>query len=1001
MENNKLNVEHKLNILQWHARNCKDGHLQPWKERLAKALSVKPSAVSKLFKTAYKFTKNTPIRKALDELTDGALINAIGLLPRSEGPNRATVPTNLGSISDEYHHAFIARDCGLALNDAGEKSAVIYEEKKRQLEQRWHLNEVALIRAASSEQESEGLISVPLFAKEECQITEVFNSLSSTPPSESGCPAMVVYASPHSGITYLLYQLLPRQPKFKACYPGGVLHLHLDALERLAEIGREAGKGLFGEVDARIMTAVRNKGWAEVVAEELVRAQRLLIVHGASSALNDSDKTASNFLSGVAKSIEKLTKSSGALQVRCTRLLLVAWDRNQFQGLNQKVKKLDFNCEIESGESAFSYFSDCVEYYRLLRAQTRGEHGPPFVKPGNNTLKRIRLHYMEIADSGFTPVPASVRFRAFCATDVYAANPFDPTLGIWNRLDKQLRQCVPEITYSLGDIQNFVRGLKRAGRRKELEALRLGSTALFYFSSNMLKQLNELELTTLTFDDLPEVVNNSVGNILRLGDGGSKLTVPLLVRALIQDDWMQFDLNGRSKVHEAIAAILENIASDRNPSSEAADELPYSLPWKNRQLVFALEAARHYMRASFKKQDSEAARLCEQARRIFESYLEHGTFSFSQLPTVQSRPAGTLSRSFGLDGLKYEALCLLSEDNYGTIAPRGINDDAKSAFFREVGIALTHLLRPLAALQFFDLARGESTKDSTQQAYILCHEITALLELGRIQEAIQSLEVCKRIARALAEDFERKSLTERISAREAAIHFAQGEFHQVEPEMAKLAATGLVTYSGERAIFYIDAYLSTFPNGSQDIVELGRILMILEQARNDSLRKGFEHERIRLDIRRARIYQLLGIPTVAVPVLERVGIELGNFGGSEMALREFQMSSAQTLALLGKPAYAFSAYAWPAFNAINKDQVPVRWDAARKLCVHLMEIYKSDEALGNQNENPFREYVEELSNGPEHPFFSFDLLPPIPEVENCFRQFQSTEGRAAFMRLLG
>lgn len=999
MKNNKLDVDQKLNIMQWHGRCCKDGHQQPWKMALAAALRVKQSAVSKLFRTEYKFTKSTPIRKALDELSNEALATALGYLAKTRAPNQAGGRVSFDSISDERHYAFIAKASGLILSDEGEKRAAAYEEKKRRLEQRWRSRTACVKEAAIRTRDD--LIEVPLFSKEEELIRGVFNSLSSSPPNGSGSSAMVVCEAPHSGITHLLYRLLKRQEDFQHFYPGGIIHVHMDALDQTGEIGREVGNVLFGEPSEQILSAAQNRsvGWSGLIAEELVKSQRLMIVHGATDAATGSNKTASKFTCGVAQSVEQLTKKSGGPQVRFTRLLVVVWDRNHFQRLTQNVKTFDFNPEIGSGEEAFAYFSDCVEYYRLLRAKCNPI--PTHIKPGNNTMKRVRLHYSEVASAGFTPIPASVRFRAFCATDVNASSPFDPTQGVWNRLDDLLRTNVPEITHSLGDVQNFVRGLKPAGRSKEFDAIRLGATALFYLSSEMLENLKNLGLTSLSSDELPNVVQHSIGNILRLSSDGSRLTIPLLVRALIQDDWMNFDRVNRSSVHKAIANNLEDKVKGIVQSADGALELPYSLPWKNHQIVYALESVRHYMRAARSADIPEAMSLNEKARRVFDNYLEHGILSITGTPTEQERPVGVLSRSFGLDGLKYEALCLLSDDNYGATAPVGISREERCTFFREVGIALTHLLRPSEAISFFSLAEAESGSDSVERAYIYSHKITALLESGNVAEAKSSLDDCKRIEGNLAAGSSaRKSLSERISVREAAIHFAQGMLHQVGPEMAKLAGTGLTTFSGERAIFYIDAHLPPFPGDIKESDEVGRVLMILEQARNDSLRKGFEHERIRLDIRRARIFQLLKVPRVAEPVLERVGIELCSFGGSEMALREFQIASAQTLDLLQRPGYAFSAYAWPAFNGLHKDNVPVRWEAARQLCLHLIERYRTDEKLGNQNDNPFRERIEEISRGSVHPFFSFDLLPPIEDLEKCFHQFQSGEGRSAFMQLL-
>jgi hypothetical protein len=995
-----LDVEKKLLIVQWHNRCCEDGPDQSWKKDLAEALNAKQSTVSKLVKFGYKFGKIGKSQIALDGLSHEALANVLDIKTTTIQSNHTATEVGIGSIVDENHYAFIAKVSALKLREVGEKAAASYEQSERRLEKRWRVWKACVEEPATIDRND--FAEVPLFSKEEVQIKEVFNSLSSPSSTGRGSSTVVVCAPPHSGITYLLYRLLRQQQKFRHFYSGGIVHVHMDALDQTREIGREVGQVLFGDHTQQIKSVAISKsiGWSRAVAEDLVKNRKLMIVHGATNAVTGSDNTASKFISGVAQAVEELTKNLADEVLRCSRLLVIVWDRNHFQRLGQNGQTFNFNPTIDSGEEAIAYFSDCVEYYRLLRANSNDV--PTYIKPGNNTLKRVRLHYSEDAGVEFTPIPASVRFRAFCATDVNASSPFDPTQGVWNRLDDLQRTNLPEITHSLGDVQNFVRGLKPAGRSKEFDAIRLGSTALFYLSSEMLDKLNNLELSNLSSVDLPDVVHDSIGNILQLSSDGSRLTIPLLVRALIQDDWMKFDGGNRSLVHEAIAKNLEVKANDLSQIGEGALELPYSLPWEKHHIVYALESMRHYMRAAQSAEIQKATSLKEMAHHVFNKYLEHGIVTTEPISTGPFRPIGVLSRSFGLDGLKYEALSLLSEDNYAAKAPIGISQKDKNTFFREVGIALTHLLRPIEAIKFFELAEAETETDSVERAYIYSHKITALLESGNLAHANDCLNHCKKIEGLLTHDpAAQKSLSERNGVREAAIHFAQGEMYEVGLGMAKLAGTGLTTYSGERALFYIDAHLPPFPQGIDEIEELGRILMILEQARNDSLRKGFEHERIRLDIRRARLFQLLKIPRVAEPVLERVGIELCSYGGSEMALREFQIASAQTLSLLERPAYAFSAYAWPALNGLHRNNVPVRYEAARQLCIYLLAQFRKDEVFGNQLDNPFRVRIDEISKSSSHPFFSFDLFPSIADLESNFLKFQSEKGRANFMKLLG
>lgn len=1001
MKINELSLDKKLKLLQWQNACCKGGHPQPWKKRVAVALGVSQGALSKLFASDYKFTKAGGVRKALEALKAEAFRDCLGLQQKVSSTD--STPLALGLIRDKSHYAYYAKSCGLLLNSYGEDAAHSEEDRVKLQDQAWHGQRTPceIFPANSASYIAD---SLPLFKAEVEQVSAIFDSISSIAPVGQGSPALAIYAAPHSGMAYLLHRLLPRQSSFADHYRGGVLHVHLNRFEKLAKIGSEAAKAIMGDLEATVEEDLAKKGWATVVAAELTKRQMLMVVHGASSVIDDYNKTASHFITALALKIEELTKVPGGVFRRCTCLVLVAWDRNHFRNLNNgKIKHFEFNPEIEHSEHAFGYFQDCLEYYSNLRTQLEGTDTQPRIKLSNNMLKRVRHHYAEMSDNNYTSMPTSIRFRALCATDSRSPSPFDPTVGVWDRLDNKLRTHVPEITDCLGEIQSFIRGLRRDRPEKqsalgaisgEFEAIRLASTSLFFISLEMVEKLRTDGLFSIKSEDVPDVINDSRGNILRLSDDGLKITLPLLLRSLVQDDWILHNPSNRSTVHAAIGVVLENMTTRVEQQGATLNELPYSPPWRNSQVVYALEAIRHYMRATRSAEHQEVERLTKSAIRVFNNCLEQEIFELPQDSSRHGHSLGFLSRAYGLDGLKFEALCLLSEDGYALTAPRGTSKKERGRFFREAGIALTHLLRPSDALERFKLAESELDDDEVGRAYVISHKITALLELGRLTEAKDWLAKSRRIEHSLSEGSdERTNLSDRNEAREAAITRTQSKLN-------RLASDGLTTFSGERAILFLDIYLPTFPESVSDDETLEQNLVVLEQARNDSLKNGFEHERIRLDIRRSRFYHLLKMPLVSVPVLERVGLELCQYGGSEIALREFQFASAQTVALLGKPGYAFAAYAWPAFNGIDPLDVPVRSAAARDLCTHLLDQHREDEELDIQSENPFRQRLKELSAKTVHPFFSYDLLPSISELEASFRKFRTETGRAEFRVLL-
>ena len=991
----------KLKILQRHARLCQDGSTvggKAWKKKLSEALCVKQPTISKIIRTGFRYDKMSPTRKALVDLSDKDLEQILGVSARSGLANQSDVPLMLSDISDEQY-ASIAKDCGLLLSKEGERLVSKYEIQKRWAELRWRGDGAPCTKVPVGK-DHDKFWPVPVHESEYKAISGIFSELTEAPERNQGVPALVIHAAPHSGISHLLYRLLPRQERFREFYPAGIFHLYLDMLKQLETAGREVAMTMLGMTD--FADQPKKMRWAEFIADKLVKTGGLLIIHGASSAINAKNARLRQFISSLADEIENKTKTGGGVQKRCTRLLLTAWDLNHFRELNgKKVKTIEFRPELKSGQEALCYLNDCIEFYRRLRAQVT-EKTDLFARPGNNIFKRVQHHYSEVMTTGLTLLPSSVRFRAFCMSDVYSPSPFDPTQGIRNRLDNQLRNNAPEITFTLGDVQTYIRALQPSGKELDLQAIRLGSTALFFLTNSMLKELGKRVGLKVSLDQI-QILQNTAANeflyVRKNAHGHEEVVLPLLMRTLIQDDWIHFDPDDRCRIHLAIGDILEELARS-NDRTSMERELPYLPPWGNGQIVFALESIRHYMRASQVSDVEKAQETVKKALVVYDTYLERGMFSQTRDKNLE-HSLGFLARAYGMHSLKYEALCLLSQDGYGKKPPLGIEEKDKSRFYQEIGITLTHLLRPGEALDFFNLAVEKMTEGSVEWAYALSHRITAALEAGKVREARNDLIKCQRMVKKFeASSSERESINMRNQARKAAIRFAQGKVSAVEPILEGIAAEGLTKFTGDRSILYIDTHLPPLPSKGVNLEVLGFILMTLEQARNDALKNGFEHERIRLDIRRARIYWLLCIPQAAEPVLERVGIELHCFGGSEMVFREFQAISSVTLCDLGRPSYAFSAYAWPAFVALDQKNVPIRRDEVRRICIHLLDNFNEDEQLPNLKENYFQKAIKECKDDTDHPAYSFDLLPPANEIENCFEKLQTEEGRKEFLKAL-
>jgi|GEM_PF-4219971 len=994
-----LTIDQKLQIIQWHAVFCLDGNTKGgrnWKSALANRLGCKPSAITKWTKSGYSFSRKSTASEALAALQDEAFFDALLGQEEADAQKRPQLPT----FTNANHYAHILRSVGLKLRAEGDAAAKKHDATLLRQRKRWRnfTKEYVYVAARPPDGDTGG---VPLHPDEEREVRKIYDTLKEPAARQDGILPTVVSAAPHSGISHLLYRLFPLQPDVREYYPGGFHHLHLEALERMKDAGRVVKDKLIGE-DVELHGADEKiKGWNRLIAEKLCMTGGLLIVHGASSAVEAGSKSLS-FLVEIARNINKASQENFYTKRRCSRLLLIGWDLAGLGRLNNgNTKTVEFSPALNSGGEAFEYFKNCAEYYWQLRSDLSGQLPFELQRPANNSIKRVEHHYRIVDEEGFKPMPSSVRFRAFSVTDVHAPSPLDPTQGIWDRLNDELRSRVPEIYLALGDLQNYVRSLRPAKKENELEAIRLSSTALFQFSAEMHGRLikNHAGLIGTTYEELDLTIFGSQGNFLRLNEGRKSLISPLLVRALIQDDWIEFGPEHRAAVHAAIAEELYTLTAE-NDLETMARVLPYSARRGNQQIFFALEAIRHFMRAARTASSEDKEKLTQKALETYDRFLEPGMFAASDEKAVSGK--WRLSRAFGMDSLKFEALCLLSEDGYGNSPPIGLDKVRTARYFRELGITLTHNMRPAEALEAFHRAVPNTVPNSAEQAYVFSHQITAELDNGQIDKAKVSLARCREIEFGLpAESDSRNRIKERNKAREAAIALAEEGPPAARSMLPDLAEGGLTDYSGQRALLFIDAHLPPFPETEDaDLTTLNQTLVATEQARTEAWRRGFKHERVRLSIRRARIYRLLGLPKAAVPVLERVGEELHRDGGSETAYREFQLASAETLLAIGQPGYAFAAYAWPAFQALDRLNVPARREFARRLCLHLLDKFNECEKLSEEDQNPFRQYIAETDRYVIHPSFSFRLLPSDDELSNFFEQFMTAAGRERYKQAL-
>lgn len=999
----------RINLISWHAMSCPDGnsrHGRPWKKEIADHTGLSQALVTKMTKAAAHDGAAGFKRETLDRLcvlADEAFLGILGFKDKatstataSSAPNQRWVMGFVHAASqDDYVDLCIEYDVTVTpeQRELARKRAEAKERQHIEANARWRTDEAAYWFQPYNTRSQPKSARVPMHDSEIEAINTLFQLLASSAKTSK---TTIVDAFPHSGIAHALQVILPTCEGFQKHYHGGVHHLHIGALEYPDDARVRLGKQLLSrseqEDDPYRQMPVEKK-----IAIQLHQLNQILIIHGASAI----PERALGFIRKLSDELED--ESGRQLRKGVSRLILTTWNPGSFNYLNNR-SPISFTYRASvSPDEALKYFNVALEHYRVVRGIGNHKMGKAGPRAENSILKRAEHHYRG-KGSAFTELPSAVRFRAFCASDTMNASPFDPTQGVWKRVDPEWRHSIPEISDCLSDIQSDLRNFLSMDARGDLPALRVISTSLFFLTKEMLANLKD-HPTAKSATRIVEITHHLQSKYVNFdpGDGGEasgKYSAPLLVRSIVQDDWMRFDRTSRCTIHEAIGDILRDMVYSED-YDEVHQEIPYEYPWGDSEVVLALEAIRHFARAAESATEDRAIQIVRKALDTYDEFLELGTFSGSNIEASR-QTAGRLSRAHGLHALKYEALCLLSADGRGVRAPVGTNAKEQHTFFRELGITLARMLRPQEAIAAFMKCLELDDLANFDRAYVLAHAVSTAILCGDLKRAGSFLDDARRLEFVESDGELRKKIINRNNARAAMFAFARGRRSESRTLWEEIAEEGITPFHGERSISYFDTFLASTITLRRDQYVADKLWASIERASHMALDQGFEHERLRIDIRKASFARILGFPTTAEAILDHVGLDLAKHSGAEILFREFQIESAETLRSLSRPRYAFVAYAWPAFQSLRRRSAEPYLRRSRNLCARLLSSMNEihSEPPPSTRSNKFWLELGRNSDGNLYPLFSVDLLPASEDVERYFVELADPEKRRPYVTLL-
>lgn len=851
---------------------------------------------------------------------------------------------------------------------------------------------------------------VVLHETEMAKLREIVAALA---PKRGRARGVVVESRAHFGGRFLIHHL-PAVKDFQALYPGGVWHVRADRLLTLdepADAPRLADEleGLLREVQDPISGSGSYN--PRVLLKSLASQRQLLVVHNLSALPPIEGRPHSAFAV-----IERLSSliSSELPNTSPVPLLVNEWPRS-IRLAADRFNTLKLDPRITSGE-ARDYFDKMLNHYRGERRMA-GE-GPLCDELLSNDWprkKRIDWHYHEIGrlpdpeNSGTgerAVTPASVRFRAICLSNARNFSCHDATQGFNRMVGPGLLGKVPEVE----TINEDIVALLQSGTltEPEVDALRLISTGVYFFSKGMLERLwvargDDKRLHAIK-------IHGSLDFVSHMSGRDDAFVMSQIVRAAIQDEWIQTDSHTRTQWHAAIAHDLAKAFHDdqslRYGPADPRDEFPVQPPWNDGRILFATEAVRHYVRAFQSHPDGEPDHV-HSAHKIYRELGE--SFDTDRSDDPKPRSLKTLSRATGQYRLKIELLGLLSK-NGDAMNPEpalGLNPINVAYYHLEVGKTYAVLLNLQNSQKAFErgleiVGEDQCLTCARARLMLFSHQITSFLEAGAFKQALAvQLRMRGDIERLKNMGGDPNVLSReraRRIARLAAILTAKSRSAQSIVTGKTFRAWAIQLFrvlcddemvprlQGERALGFLDALIEPAAaelarSSTIDIMEQTEAWILCEQLQSTSLDVGNQFQNLAFETRRARIVRRSAVstggPQVAEAILDRVGIALGRFGGSEKEFKEFQIESAATLISLGRPRYALAAYALPARDQLEGTSA----EALKRRLQAVIDRASSELDRNSGDAAPFvgapnyRELYIKTTNG-QDPFYSLPLLPP-------------------------
>lgn len=731
---------------------------------------------------------------------------------------------------------------------------------------------------------------------------------------------------------------------------ASVFHIYFDPCET---DGRSELRELMRHLDLN----PDSKGAESKLVTALVEKRCLVVLHGASYTTTKFVGNKSPILQFIRTVRQKRAFANQAI------LLLLSASQVATSNPEQQALAASDLLRVESGHR-FAFFR--VELNRFL--SLRGNEGQ--LHDADARLKQARWHYDQVEDVEIWP--ASIRLRAFFASNMANESYFDPTQG-FERLagSIDLERC-PDIRSLVREAVTYFNVLRKEAGDKDRPGPRFltwCTTTLYWLTDEAIKYIQSKgkeKIQTLKVDQChgfaAEVLYDSLVRFNRSEGDSMNYAMTLGVKAVIQDIWMQSGDDARynrATVHYYTAKRMFELRDGLSLSQE----LPYVKGRADDDIFFLPEVIRHLMRACGAKVSRSRKKLIP----LSTDFDDHDLKTFSVKEPVRGKAQGCdpqdawrfcywvvfrkilngrgrqLTRRFGAYQLKLEVLQLLCGDGDFNQAHTGMPPCDAPFFLNDLACALLDVGRAdEAAVVFARLSKlADETDDHATHCKSLINEAMVAGVMGEFEKALDLAESAQSlISEGKIDGKESEKLAERLQSRRAHIAYLSGDNDLAIKLYRKLEREDLrPTIRRDRALPYIRSLVARSENTTADRQsDLSKAISVCISNMIRSTTVSNFHEVLGFEIAMAELFRCQGFQEPAESCLDQVYLDILNHGCSERTYLNFLIEAGEVL--LGRENYAraYAAYLHPALMRLRTRPLAHERNRAKRLSLNILDM---------------------------------------------------------------